>query len=104
MNVDSLDDLRAMVRQHLGPDFPVRPAFVAMLPRSANPVRITSLHRAGVYLRRWMIRDRNKDREIRKLHDRLRAVVSEQQMPIAMAELRAFVASRDLLPKESTLH
>lgn len=69
--------------------------FDAFLPRLEKSVRITSLHDAQVFVRRWAIRD--KDPELKALARRLERVRSGESTVGALGDLRQALASRNLL-------
>ena len=70
--------------------------FDALLPRVDKSVRITCLHDAQVFARRWVIRD--KDPALKALVRRLDDVRSSESAAGALDDLRSALASRGLLP------
>ena len=73
--------------------------FEARLPRLEKSVRITCLHDAQVFARRWVIRD--KDPDLKALVRRLDKARSGESASRALDELRSALASRGLLPHAS---
>ena len=69
--------------------------FEACLPQVAKPVRITCLHDAQVFARRWVIRD--KDPALKALVRRLEKARSAETSARALQELRSALDSRGLL-------
>jgi hypothetical protein len=74
--------------------------FDACLPRLERSVRITSLHDAKIFLRRWVIRD--KDPALKVLVRRLDKARSSEAETIALRALRQALEARGLLPQERT--
>jgi hypothetical protein len=70
--------------------------FEACLPRLADPVRITCLHDAQVFARRWVIRD--KDPALKALVRCLDKARGAEAGASAMGELKRALDSRGLLP------
>ena len=71
--------------------------FDACLPQVAKSVRITCLHDAQVFARRWVIRD--KDPALKALVRCLEKARSAETSASALLELRSALASRGLLPQ-----
>jgi hypothetical protein len=71
--------------------------FDACLPQVATPVRITCLHDAQVFARRWVIRD--KDPALKALTRSLEKARSAESSANALQEFRRALASRGLLPQ-----
>jgi len=71
--------------------------FDACLPQVARSVRITCLHDAQVFARRWVIRD--KDPALKALVRCLEKARSAETSASALLELRSALASRGLLPQ-----
>ena len=69
--------------------------FDACLPRLTAPVRISSLHDAQIFARRWVIRD--KDPALKALVRRLDKVRSGETAASALVELKSALAARGLL-------
>jgi hypothetical protein len=67
----------------------------ACLPRGATSIHIAGLHDAQVFVRRWVIRD--KDPALKALGRRLDRVHSAENAASAIDELRNALASRGLL-------
>lgn len=69
--------------------------FDANLPAVAKPVRITSIYDAQVFMRRWVIRDKDRDLKVvlRKL-ERANSTVSIEE---AMASFKQALSARALL-------
>jgi hypothetical protein len=76
-------------------DFSTDAVFDANLPDLARPVRIKSFYEAQVFVRRWMIRD--KDRSIRLLCRKLETANSAMTVNDAIQELKQELAARGLL-------
>jgi hypothetical protein len=74
--------------------------FDAWLPRLATSIRISTLHDAQVFARRWVIRD--KDPELKSLLRRVDRVNGSDAALLAMNELRAALAKRGLLSSSRT--
>jgi hypothetical protein len=70
--------------------------FDAYLPDLDRPVRINSFYEAKVFVRRWVIRD--KDRSIRVLLRKLEGSNSSTTANNAIQELKRELAVRGLLP------
>jgi hypothetical protein len=70
--------------------------FDASLPGVARPVRITSLFDAQIFMRRWVIRD--KDRSLRALLRRLERVNSSESAYASIAEFKQALMARGLFP------
>jgi hypothetical protein len=77
-------------------EFSTDVVFDANLPDVAAPVRINSLYEAQVFVRRWMIRD--KDPSIRVLRRKLERANSAVAADSAIRELKRALAARSLLP------
>ena len=73
--------------------------FDARLPLVATPVRITSLYDAQVFMRRWVIRD--KDRNLKALLRTLERANSGARIEGAMEEFKRALAEHALLPKHA---
>jgi hypothetical protein len=73
--------------------------FDAHLPLVAAAVRITSLYDAQVFMRRWVIRD--KDRNLKALLRRLERANSGARIAEAMEEFKRALAAHALLPKHA---
>jgi hypothetical protein len=71
--------------------------FDACLPQVARSVRITCLHDAQVFARRWVIRD--KDPALKALVRCLEKARSAETSASALLELRSALAARGLLPQ-----
>ena len=69
--------------------------FDACLPRLERSIRISSLHDAKVFARRWVIRD--KDPALKALVRRLDRVRSGEHAGSAFGELKSALAERGLL-------
>jgi hypothetical protein len=69
--------------------------FEACLPQVAKSVRITCLHDAQVFARRWVIRD--KDPALKALVRCLERARSAEMSASALRELRSALQSRGLL-------
>ena len=76
--------------------FPYERHFDARLPLVATAVRITSLYDAQVFMRRWVIRD--KDRNLKGLLRRLERANSAARIAAAMEEFKRALAAHALLP------
>jgi hypothetical protein len=74
--------------------------FDAWLPRLTASIRISTLHDAQVFARRWVIRD--KDPELKSLLRRVDRVNGSDAALLAMNELRAALAKRGLLSSSRT--
>ena len=74
--------------------------FDACLPQVAKSVRITCLHDAQVFARRWVIRD--KDPALKALVRCLEKARSAESSARALQELRSALDSRGLLPRATT--
>lgn len=79
--------------------FPYERHFDAHLPLVATAVRITSLYDAQVFMRRWVIRD--KDRNLKALLRRLERANSAARIAVAMEEFKRALAAHALLPKHA---
>jgi hypothetical protein len=79
--------------------FPYERHFDARLPLVATAVRITSLYDAQVFMRRWVIRD--KDRNLKALLRRLERANSAVLIAAAMEEFRRELAAHALLSKHA---
>ncbi|HET9413602.1 MAG TPA: hypothetical protein VFO74_05705 [Pseudolabrys sp.] len=79
--------------------FPYERHFDARLPLVATAVRITSLYDAQVFMRRWVIRD--KDRNLKALLRRLERANSAARIATAMEEFKRALAAHALLPKDA---
>jgi hypothetical protein len=79
--------------------FPFERHFDAHLPLLATAVRITSLSDAQVFMRRWVIRD--KDRNLKTLLRRLERANSAAHIAMAMEEFKQALAAHALLPKHA---
>jgi hypothetical protein len=77
-------------------DFSTDAVFDANLPDLARPVRIKSFYEAQVFVRRWMIRD--KDPSIRLLCRKLETANSAIAANTAIQDLKQELAARGLLP------
>ena len=73
--------------------------FEAHLPLVATAVRITSLYDAQVFMRRWVIRD--KDRNLKALLRTLERANSGARIEVAMEEFKQALAAHALLPKRA---
>ena len=73
--------------------------FEAHLPLVATAVRITSLSDAQIFMRRWVIRD--KDRNLKALLRTLERANSAARIAAAMEEFRQALAAHALLPKHA---
>ena len=73
--------------------------FEAHLPLVATAVRITSLYDAQVFMRRWVIRD--KDRNLKALLRRLERANSGARIAVAMDDFKQALAAHGLLPKHA---
>jgi hypothetical protein len=71
--------------------------FEAHLPLVASAVRITSLYDAQVFMRRWVIRD--KDRNLKALLRMLERANSGARIAVAMEEFKRTLAAHALLAK-----
>jgi len=69
--------------------------FDACLPQVPKPVRITCLHDAQVFARRWVIRD--KDPALKALVRCLERARSAETSASALRELKSALQSRGLL-------
>ena len=70
--------------------------FDAILPHLSTPVRICSFNDAQVFVRRWAIRD--KDRNIRALVRRMDKANSTETADSAIREMKQELAARGLMP------
>jgi hypothetical protein len=73
--------------------------FDAHLPLVATAVRITSLYDAQVFMRRWVIRD--KDRSLKVLLRTLERANSAVRIEAAMHEFKRALAAHVLLPQHA---
>lgn len=73
--------------------------FEAHLPLVATAVRITSLYDAQVFMRRWVIRD--KDRNLKALLRTLERANCGARIEVAMEEFKQTLAAHALLPKHA---
>ena len=69
--------------------------FDANLPAVAKPVRITSIYDAQVFMRRWVIRD--KDRDLKVVLRKLERANSTLSIEEAMASFKQALSARALL-------
>ena len=74
--------------------------FEAHLPLVATAVRITSLYDAQVFMRRWIIRD--KDRNLKALLRTLERANSAAQMNVVMDDFKRALAAHGLLPQHAS--
>jgi hypothetical protein len=74
--------------------------FDACLPRLERSIRISSLHDARIFARRWVIRD--KDPALKALVRRLDKARSSEAETIALRAFRQALESRSLLPHSQT--
>ncbi len=72
--------------------------FEAYLPLVATAVRITSLYDAQVFMRRWVIRD--KDRNLKALLRTLERANSAAQIHVAMEDFKRALSAHALLPPQ----
>ena len=79
--------------------FPFERHFEAHLPLVATAVRITSLYDAQVFMRRWVIRD--KDRNLKALLRTLERANSAARINVAMEDFKRALAAHALLPKHT---
>ncbi len=79
--------------------FPFHRHFEAHLPLVATAVRITSLSDAQVFMRRWVIRD--KDRNLKALLRTLERANSAARINVAMEDFKRALAAHALLPKHT---
>jgi hypothetical protein len=73
--------------------------FEAHLPLASAAVRITSLYDAQVFMRRWVIRD--KDRNLKALLRRLVRANSAAQMNEVIEDFKRALAAHGLLPQRA---
>jgi hypothetical protein len=73
--------------------------FDACLPQVVKSVRITCLHDAQVFARRWAIRD--KDPALKALVRSLEKARSAETSARALQELKSALAARGLLPRNA---
>jgi hypothetical protein len=73
--------------------------FEAHLPLVATAVRITSLYDAQIFMRRWVIRD--KDRNLKVLLRTLERANSAARIAVAMEEFKQALGAHALLPKHA---
>jgi hypothetical protein len=74
--------------------------FDACLPRLERSIRISSLHDAKIFARRWVIRD--KDPALKALVRRLDSARSSETETSALRAFRQALESRSLLPQRGT--
>lgn len=72
--------------------------FDACLPNIAKPVRITSLYDAQVFMRRWVIRD--KDPVLKAVLRRMERANSSDKTYASLHEFKAALMVRGLFPGE----
>ncbi len=70
--------------------------FDAALPGLPGTIRITSLHDAQVFCRRWVIRD--KDRALKIMLRRLERAGSSQDRYAALGDFKRALMARGLFP------
>jgi hypothetical protein len=70
--------------------------FDARLPSVAAAIRITSIYDAQIFMRRWVIRD--KDRNLKALLRRLERANSIALIDDAMRDFRQALSAHGLLP------
>ncbi|KAB2874809.1 MAG: hypothetical protein F9K38_15300 [Pseudorhodoplanes sp.] len=70
--------------------------FNARLPDVPVAVRITSLQDAQVFMRRWVIRD--KDRALKALLRRMERINSSQTASTALRDFKSALMARGLFP------
>jgi hypothetical protein len=70
--------------------------FDAMLPQVAMPVRITSINDAQIFMRRWVIRD--KDPALKVLLRQLERANSATLADAAIGTFKQALSARMLLP------
>jgi hypothetical protein len=75
-------------------------SFDACLPRLERSIRISSLHDARIFARRWVIRD--KDPALEALVRRLDRARSSDAETTALRAFRQALESRSLLPQPRT--
>jgi hypothetical protein len=73
--------------------------FEAHLPLVATAVRITSLYDAQVFMRRWVIRD--KDRNLKALLRTLERANSAARINVAMEDFKQALSAHGLLPQRA---
>ncbi len=73
--------------------------FDAFLPNRQEPIRITCLHDAQVFARRWVIRD--KDPALKALVRRLDRVNGGHSATSALHDLHGALASRGMLARSN---
>jgi hypothetical protein len=73
--------------------------FDALLPCVAAAVRITSVYDAQIFVRRWVIRD--KDRDLKILLRKLERANSAALIDEAMGDFKQALTARALLPAVS---
>ena len=76
--------------------------FDACLPRLERSIRISSLHDARIFARRWVIRD--KDPALKALVRRLDKARSSEAETIALRAFRQALEARSLLPPHRASH
>ncbi len=74
--------------------------FEAHLPFVATAVRITSFYDAQVFMRRWVIRD--KDRNLKVLLRALERANSAEQMNVVLDAFKRALAAHGLLPQHAS--
>jgi hypothetical protein len=79
--------------------YPEHRQFHACLPRVEKAVRITGLHDAQVFTRRWIIRD--KDPELKALMRSLDRARGAEMAERALLDFKGALASRGLLVSQS---
>jgi hypothetical protein len=72
--------------------------FDAHLPQVAAPVRITSIYDAQIFMRRWVIRD--KDPNLKVLLRQLERANSAALIDASMGSFKQALSARALLPSE----
>jgi hypothetical protein len=75
--------------------------FDASFPGVTRSIRITSLHEAKVFARRWVIRD--KDPALKALLRHMEKANSSATADVAIGQLRQALASRGLLVSATPL-
>jgi hypothetical protein len=78
---------------------PFRRQFEARLPSVTVAIRIASLYDAQVFMRRWVIRD--KDRSLKVLLRRLERANSSARIEVAIEEFRRALADHGLLARHT---
>lgn len=69
--------------------------FAARLPGLAVPIRISSMHDAQVFTRRWVIRD--KDRDLKALLRKMDKANSSETTYLAIKDFKEALVARGLL-------